>query len=199
MAPVAPAKAELLATRVPVMVNGEPPPSNQMAAPWLTQVLPVRMEPGSIVTRPVPSTSMPPPASPVWLLLMTLALTVSVPMLSPPSRVMPAPSAVAWLLVMVSLLSTRLAPPWARMPPPEPTAPSPGAALPFWMVMPWKVTVSNVVLSAGLTSKTRLRPPPSMVTTPPLVLIIVRLLLPVMANSPAALSASCGVPRRLIL
>jgi hypothetical protein len=46
------------------------------------------------------------------------------------SRAIPPPSAVAVLCSSDTLLSTTLAAPWARMPPPELWSASPGAAVP---------------------------------------------------------------------
>ena len=53
----------------------------------------------------------------------------------------PPPSAVARFLVITMLSSVRLALPWSRMPPPVPVGPSPGDAMPFSIVKPFRVTV----------------------------------------------------------
>ena len=80
---------------------------------------------GGDETLPEPSVSTPPPASPAWLLLIVLLLSVSVQgVLTVFSIDTPPPSAVAELLVTIMLFSVRLWLPWSRMPPPLATAPS---------------------------------------------------------------------------
>ncbi len=98
--------------------------SSQTPAPWLTVVLPVMTVPALMKTLPLPSVSTPPPASPAWLLLMVLLLTVSVQgvLAGAFSIDTPPPSAVARLLVTTMLVRVRLALPWSRMPPPLPAA-----------------------------------------------------------------------------
>src|SRR5262249_56166106 len=93
--------------------------SRQMAAPWVREVLPLITVPGLMKILPEPSASMPPPASPAWLLLMTLLLTVSVQgTLTTFSKTTPPPSAVAVLLVTTVSVSVRLALATSRVPPP---------------------------------------------------------------------------------
>ncbi len=137
--------------------------SSQMPAPWLTQVLPVMTVPVLMTTLPEPSSSMPPPASPAWLLLMMLLLMVNFHgSLTVFSMETPPPSAVAVLPVRTTLLRTRLALPWSRMPPPLPLGPSGtlgSLARPLVMVKPVSVTVNGVVgllgSKLGLMSNTR--------------------------------------------
>ena len=138
---------------------------------------------------------MPPPASPAWLLLMVLLLTVNVQgVLTMFSIEMPPPSAVATLSVTTMLFSVRLALPWSRMPPPVPAGPSVrGVGDAVLMVKPCKrhgeLGVGLAGSKLGLMSKTRSRWLPSTVTGPPLVFTIVRSPpLGRMAKAPAALS-----------
>ena len=133
-----------------------------------------------MTTVPAPSVSMPPPASPAWLLLMTVLLSVNVQ--EPLSVVLnittPPPSAVALLWSTTMSVSVRFTLPWSRMPPPLPAAPSPGDAMPFSTVKPSRTTVNPAggVTLLGLMSKTRSRPLPLTATWPPLVLTMVSLL-----------------------
>ncbi len=183
--------------------------SSQMPAPWLTQVLQV-MTLLLIVTTPRPSVSTPPPASPAWLLLMVLLVMVSFHgVLTVFSMETPPPSALALLPVTMTLFRTRLALPWSRMPPPLEVGPSGfrvSSASPPVMVKPVRVTVKGAVVvgllgsKLGLMSKTRFRWLPLTVTGLPEAFWMVTLPpLGRMANSPAALSASLGVPGSVML
>ncbi len=201
-----PAVTVALATIMVAGVLAGVMPSSQMPAPWLTAWLPLL----TLLLKaslPKPSVSTPPPASPARLSVIVLLLIVSAHLvLTVFSMETPPPSAVAALSVRTMLFSVRSTGPTSRMPPPLPNGPSalpPVAsnARPFSMVKPCIVTANRgpagivpAKLKAGSMSKTRARSLPLTVTWPPLVLLMVRLVLlllvPEMANSPAALSVS---------
>src|SRR5262249_13420950 len=112
-APVRPLRAVLPVTTTPFMVRlalSLSLTSRQTAAPWLTQVLPLSTLPGLMNTLPLPTVLMPPPASPAWLLLIVLLLTVSVQgALTSLSIATPAPAPALTLLVRTMLVRVRLA------------------------------------------------------------------------------------------
>src|SRR5260370_136169 len=109
--------------------------------------------PGLMTTVPAPSVSMPPPASPEWLLLIVLLFTVSVQLLLTVFAITtPPPSAFDTLLVMTILVSVRLVLPWSRMPPPVEVRPSGlpwSKASPLVMVKTCMVTRNLVVGGAA--------------------------------------------------
>ena len=106
---VLPLTTEFITLSVDVPV-ASPMASSHTPAPWLRQVLSAMVELFLMRIWPVPSDSMPPPASPAWLLMTVVLSTVSAQLVLTVgfSIDTPPPSAVAELLVRMSPLRIRL-------------------------------------------------------------------------------------------